>query len=109
MVESWIVETFAVGNSRNGCAIRCDSLKNGKNLQNCTWCGDHPSPATLSSWPAKALCSLNFNNLPTSIPDDLRRDLRRHMHLAFDAEFAHVQSIFNRLRWVFQKVEQPSE
>ena len=35
--------------------------------------------------------------------------MRRYLHLAFDAELAHVQGVFDRLRLAFQKVEQPSE
>ncbi len=34
--------------------------------------------------------------------------MRRHLHLAFDAELVHVQGVFDRLRLVFQPVSSPA-
>jgi mRNA-degrading endonuclease RelE of RelBE toxin-antitoxin system len=51
---------------RKFCATRCDSVENGIKTKNFGSCGGRQlPPGSLSTLPAKTLCSLNFNNQPS--------------------------------------------
>jgi len=77
----------------------CKTVARSAGIKLLKGCGAFSMRASIQ--PAKALCSFNFNNLPTSILDD--------PHLTFDAELAHMQHVFDRLLLAFQPASREAE